>query len=147
MATTVKLTVLTGPHRGERFCFRGATLCTLGRAHDCFVRLAGGEKDLAISRHHCQLDINPPCVLVQDLGSANGTYVNGKKLEPAGPDLVHTLNSFMQNPVVEEGGNIIVVGGTTLRIDVVDCPPAEKASEQSVWNAGEVAKRDCDVDC
>ena len=31
-----------------------------------------------VSRHHCKLDIDPPHVGVRDLGSRNGTYINGR---------------------------------------------------------------------
>src|SRR5262249_28507814 len=31
-----------------------------------------------VSRMHCLLDLNPPHVTVRDLGSRNGTYVNGE---------------------------------------------------------------------
>jgi hypothetical protein len=70
----------------------------------------------------------------------------GLKLEPAGPDLMATVASLMQNPTVEEGGDIVVVGGTTLQMDVVDCPSTGTETE-SVWSAGEVAKRDCQISC
>ncbi|MFM6134029.1 MAG: protein kinase domain-containing protein [Sphaerospermopsis kisseleviana] len=35
---------------------------------------------MTISRYHCLLDINPPDIRVRDLGSLNGTFVNGKKI-------------------------------------------------------------------
>ncbi len=153
MATTVRITVLNGPHKGQRFCFRGATHCLLGRADDCFVQLAGEEKDLLISRHHCQLDVNPACILgtfVRDLGSLNGTYINGKRVAPTDQDLADVplwLARSFPNSAVEDG-DIITVGGTSLQIDLVDCPP--EGVEQAggpVWAEAEVAKRDCPIPC
>jgi pSer/pThr/pTyr-binding forkhead associated (FHA) protein len=38
------------------------------------------EIDMTISRYHCLLDINSPDIRVRDLGSLNGTIVNGKKI-------------------------------------------------------------------
>src|SRR5258708_31848228 len=35
---------------------------------------------MLISRHHCLLEIDPPAVRIHDLGSTNGTYVNGVKI-------------------------------------------------------------------
>jgi pSer/pThr/pTyr-binding forkhead associated (FHA) protein len=35
---------------------------------------------MRISRYHCLLDINSPDIRVRDLGSLNGTIVNGKKI-------------------------------------------------------------------
>jgi serine/threonine protein kinase len=51
----------------------------MGRNHDCNLQLAN-EVDMTISRYHCLLDINPPDIRVRDLGSLNGTFVNGKKI-------------------------------------------------------------------
>ncbi len=61
----------------------------LGRTH-------GGEipdvdlsnynaKDLGVSRQHVKLTRETATVMVQDLGSKNGTYLNGQKLMPYQP--------------------------------------------------------------
>ena len=34
-----------------------------------------------VSRHHCVLDIAPPAIHVRDLGSRNGTFVNGVRID------------------------------------------------------------------
>jgi len=34
-------------------------------------------ENLDISRHHCVFEVEPPTVRIRDLGSSNGTYVNG----------------------------------------------------------------------
>jgi pSer/pThr/pTyr-binding forkhead associated (FHA) protein len=81
MLTTVRLTVQTGPHKDKKFCFCGASKCFIGRAPDCFVQLAGAARDRTISRHHCELAIDPPSIRIKDLGSRNGTYINGKPVE------------------------------------------------------------------
>ena len=83
MTTAVRLTVLTGPHKNHRFCFCGPTRCQIGRALDCFVQLAGEARDQLISRHHCRLDINPPLIEVEDVGSRNGTFVTARRLTQA----------------------------------------------------------------
>nr|WP_266889633.1 FHA domain-containing protein [Trichormus azollae] len=51
----------------------------MGRNSDCNLQLAK-EIDMRISRYHCLLDINSPDIRVRDLGSLNGTIVNGKKI-------------------------------------------------------------------
>jgi eukaryotic-like serine/threonine-protein kinase len=147
MATTVRITVITGPHKNRRFCFRGPTHCTLGRAGDCFVQLAGEPRDDLISRHHCQLDIYPPCVFVEDLGSLNGTYRNGSKLEPLDRVLLSLATSLRQklSSSAVQDGDIITVGGTSLQVDIVDCPPS--GTDRPVWTEGEVAKRGCSISC
>ncbi|MFS4093916.1 protein kinase domain-containing protein [Streptomyces sp. AF1A] len=65
--------------------FAGRTTCLIGRANECGIRLAPTETKA--SRHHCLLDINPPHLRVQDIGSRNGTYVNGERLTPGPPGL------------------------------------------------------------
>lgn len=52
----------------------------IGRANDCDPRLPEDGSASPVSRHHCLLDINPPEVRVRDLGSLNGTFVNGQEI-------------------------------------------------------------------
>jgi len=49
----------------------------IGRAADCDVRLEAGR----VSRHHAALRVAGDQVWVQDLGSRNGTFLNGKPLK------------------------------------------------------------------
>ena len=41
-----------------------------------------GAVDKGVSRTHCQLEYEDGQVIVTDLGSTNGTFVDGKRLEP-----------------------------------------------------------------
>ena len=111
----------------------------MGRALDCFVQLSGTERDQLISRHHCQLDIAPPSVQIRDLGSRNGTYINGKQVEASLEELLSKKADCVVN-----SGDLLTIGGTTLRVDILDCPHAGNESEgKSIWEAGETAKKDC----
>ena len=65
-----------GKMGGEEFVFAGKTHCVVGRASGCSLCLPGD--DLTASRYHCLLDIDAPLVWVEDLGSLNGTSVNGE---------------------------------------------------------------------
>src|ERR1700704_5072297 len=76
MATVLRLTVLTGPHKNEKFCFCGPPQCWIGRAGDFFVQLSGTARDEMISRHHCELIMKPPLLTFKDMASQNGTYLN-----------------------------------------------------------------------
>ncbi|MBI1915420.1 MAG: FHA domain-containing protein [Planctomycetes bacterium] len=80
MSTHVTLTAKEGPLAGRKFVFGENTLCTLGRSHDCQLCLTTEVPDLTISRRHCLLEIDSPSVRVHDLGSRNGTYINGEKV-------------------------------------------------------------------
>ncbi len=48
----------------------------VGRKEDCDIRIPVAE----VSRHHCEFRSSPAGVEVKDLQSANGTYVNNKRV-------------------------------------------------------------------
>jgi serine/threonine protein kinase len=75
MPGTVRLVVTAGPIRGQRFAFDGHDTFLFGRAPDCHARL--DATDASASRHHFLLEVNPPLARLRDLGSLNGTRVNG----------------------------------------------------------------------
>ena len=49
----------------------------IGRAKDCHLCAHSDE----VSGHHCEILVQPNGVLVLDLGSRNGTFVNGKPID------------------------------------------------------------------
>ncbi len=51
----------------------------IGRRQDCELRVPTRD----VSRQHCEISLNGKAVTVRDLGSANGTYVNGKRVAEA----------------------------------------------------------------
>ena len=53
----------------------------IGREHDCHLR----PNSEAVSRHHCVITIDDFSVRVRDLGSSNGTYLNGTRIIGAQP--------------------------------------------------------------
>lgn len=54
----------------------GTGVMTVGRQQDCQLRIASSQ----VSRKHCQLFEKKGLLLVKDLGSSNGTLVNGKRI-------------------------------------------------------------------
>jgi len=78
--TAITLTVVKGPLAGQEYVFEEPAVFVLGRSEECYPRLPDDYYHKDISRHHCLLSVNPPEMWVQDLGSKNGTYVNGKKI-------------------------------------------------------------------
>jgi len=51
----------------------------IGRREDCDFRIPLGE----ISRKHCRLIKDGDTLRAEDLGSSNGTYVNGERVQEA----------------------------------------------------------------
>ncbi len=78
MPARVTLVVTQGQQQGTQFVFDDRTTTLIGKEDDCLVRFPKDATHQTISRHHCLLDVNSPDVRVRDLGSRNGTYVNGK---------------------------------------------------------------------
>jgi pSer/pThr/pTyr-binding forkhead associated (FHA) protein len=78
MVPEITFEVTGGSLSGKRFVFKKPTSCVAGRADDCSIRLFGSFEHSMVSRHHCLLDIDPPRIRVQDLGSRNGTFINGR---------------------------------------------------------------------
>ena len=57
----------------------GRSVCRLGRGPDCDLRLASG----AVSARHAELRRRGDVWTLEDLGSTNGTFVNGRRVESA----------------------------------------------------------------
>lgn len=76
----VTLRVIAGPQVGRLFTFDQHETFMIGRSEDAQFCL---PHDRFFSRHHCLLEIAPPQCFLRDLGSTNGTFVNGLKVETA----------------------------------------------------------------
>lgn len=73
---TPKLKVLHGKNAGHEIRLKGSKF-VIGRGEECQLR----PKSDAISRQHCEFEIDGSQVSVKDLGSKNGTLVNGTRIE------------------------------------------------------------------
>ena len=73
------LVAIEGPFKGQTFRLREATV--LGRSFEADLRL----DDLAISRRHARISFVSGRYFIEDLGSENGTTVNGKTIAAATP--------------------------------------------------------------
>ena len=76
----VTLRVIAGPQTGRVFTFDQHETFMIGRSEDSQFCL---PHDRFFSRHHCLLEIAPPQCFLRDLGSTNGTFVNGLKVDTA----------------------------------------------------------------
>jgi serine/threonine-protein kinase len=96
----VKLRVISGPQTGRIFTFDQHDTFMIGRSEDSHFCL---PQDRFFSRHHCILEMAPPQCFLRDLGSLNGTFVNGIRVDTA-----HLVD-----------GDRIQGGETVLQVEVV----------------------------
>jgi len=96
----IDLTVTAGPHQGRVFTFAGHDMFLVGRSRRAHFQLPA--KDEYFSRLHFMVEANPPRCRLTDMGSKNGTCVNGRKVASA--DL--------------QDGDVIKAGTTVLRVSV-----------------------------
>jgi predicted component of type VI protein secretion system len=79
-----RLRVLSGPHAGETIEIRRGKLL-IGREEDCHLR----PESEFVSRHHCVLLLDDYTLRIRDLGSKNGTFVNGRRIATSETILLH----------------------------------------------------------
>lgn len=111
----VTLTVISGPHQGRAFSFEEHSSFIAGRSEKAQFRLP--QKDEYFSRIHFLIELNPPLCRILDLGSLNGTLVNGEPIKTA--EL--------------KAGDLIEAGETVIRVAIIHLPEkiaAEPASPQ-----------------
>jgi HD-GYP domain-containing protein (c-di-GMP phosphodiesterase class II) len=93
-----ELILREGEEPGSTFIIRQGELVTIGRSPECEICL----DDLGVSRRHCSIENRDQELLVKDLKSANGTFINDTLVESG------TLNS----------GDQITVGKKTFECQV-----------------------------
>lgn len=92
---------VSGSYFGKTYPLRGSTI--IGRHSECHICVNAD----GISRKHVQIDADPDGLKVKDLGSSNGTYVNGKKIEESvlkvGDELkIDNIRFLVQTPGMSE---------------------------------------------
>jgi len=80
---------------------RGDTI--LGRSSDATVFV----DDAGVSRHHAQITIGEHGAILEDLGSKNGTVLNGRRID---------------GPTALADGSVILIGATTLKFRMFAAP-------------------------
>jgi len=118
--TTITITVLEGRMKQQEYVLDEHTTYVIGRSRDCDIVVPTEDINADVSRYHCMLDTTPATLSIRDLGSLNGTFVNGKKL---GQRLSNQLVSAADicEPAYQElkDGDEIRIGKTILRLGVV----------------------------
>ncbi len=73
---------------------------SIGRHDDCLIRIRSSQ----VSRRHCEVLTEGDALVVRDLGSSNGTFVNGKRV----------LGKQVLMP-----GDVLTIGGVALRVELL----------------------------
>jgi eukaryotic-like serine/threonine-protein kinase len=108
----VILNVIQGPLEGRQFILNRPDSFIVGRSR--FVHCPMPE-DLALSRDHFMIEVNPPTCELRDLGSTNGTFVNNRRVDRirlSSEDLIAAGQSVFR-VVVESAEMISSVEGPT----------------------------------
>ena len=101
---------------GERRSFSIARdMTVIGRREDCDLRIPLGE----VSRKHCRLIRDGDTLKLEDLGSSNGTFLNGSRVQEA-----------LLSP-----GDTIQVGPVVFVVQVDGEPPEEELRPVSMDSA------------
>lgn len=116
---TITLTVVEGSLHGQQYRFHAPCTVDIGRAESCHLRLATDEWNCMISRRHCRLEVQPPTIRIRDMGSKNGTFVNGinigRRLTEAPPD---NPGATVSGAVELCPGDQIALGALLLRVEL-----------------------------
>lgn len=73
-----KLQVLSGSSAGQTYELKVETT-TVGRVEDNAFQIA----DPSVSSHHCEILLKGSEVVIRDLNSTNGSFINGEKISEA----------------------------------------------------------------
>jgi DNA-binding NtrC family response regulator len=109
----IRVSVFEGPDKGECAVFAGDTEVSVGTAHgnDLVVH------DSAVSRHHVSIGRAEHGYVVRDLGSTNGTMIDGVRVERA----------------YLAPGAVITIGKTRLRFDLHEGETTTTLSSENKW--------------
>jgi pSer/pThr/pTyr-binding forkhead associated (FHA) protein len=112
--------------RDHQFVFDRRDRYIFGRAEDCDIHLPADEAHRDTSRHHCLLEVDPPTIAVRDLGSTNGTHVNGMAITFGArmPDDTDE-GRYAATPLYD--GDQVTVGSVVLRVEIEECNPPNHA--------------------
>jgi hypothetical protein len=146
----VTLRVLAGPYTGREFTFDQHDTFLIGRADTAHLYL---PEDRFFSRHHCLLEIAPPRCFLRDLGSTNGTFVNGQRVPEAfltsgdriqGGQTVLEVEVQSEQPVTINGMDAPTLTRPTLiPVDCANCGRREQTEASHVNEKMSFVCEDC----
>lgn len=127
MFERVILRAMNGQHKGKEFVLENEADYTLGRARDCSFVV--DDPLYLVSRRHCRIEVHAPFVRIQDLGSRNGTLLNGTRIGPcAKRRLIAEVPHEEHEEHSLEDGDTLAIAGYEFRV-AFEPKPLRTASE------------------
>lgn len=114
----VELRVISGKQGGSSIPLQPGKFL-IGREHDCHLR----PNSELVSRHHCAFTLDEFALQIRDLGSTNGTFVNGERI---------------RGVVVLNPGDRVSVGKLEFEV-VIDGQPAATVTDTLVGGLDDTA--------
>jgi len=142
MTAKVRLDVIEGPVEGKNFVFEEHDTFIFGRSSECHVCI---PEDALASRRHFIMEANPPDAFISDLGSLNGTYLNGTKHGSRDKGETPEEGAKRQYPQVRlNDGDKIQVGDTVFAVKLeaagicaeCGCEIADSDRDRCAWIGG-----------
>lgn len=137
MSAPFRLRVESGPNAGQDYTVAGSGT-TIGRQDGNTIVLDDGR----LSRQHARIDLAPGGLTITDLGSANGTRLNGQRISGTQPLRPGDRVQLGETTIVVEGGPPTAdVGGSSVSDHaggdtVSDSPPGGSTPRLVVQSTG-----------
>ncbi|MBP85718.1 MAG: hypothetical protein CMJ64_03220 [Planctomycetaceae bacterium] len=125
----VVLSVVQGPCQGQRFEFTKHDTFIVGRGRRAHCQLPA--KDVYFSRIHFLVEVNPPRCRLMDMGSTNGTLVNGERVsacELKEGDVISGGDSFFEVSIDFSDSSVLMLPPATDLVPNYAGPPPVMAS-------------------
>ena len=107
------LRFISGKYQGGEFPLTEAVPVIVGRSSDLDMVLV----EEMVSRRHARIELRGGIVIVEDLGSTNGTFVNGERIERA---------------ALAEGDRLLIGTSILKLVALEDSPPGSRRNLQKV---------------
>jgi len=107
------LRFISGKYQGGEFPLQEGVKVVVGRSSDLDMVLV----EEMVSRRHAHIEMRTGIVYVEDLGSTNGTFVNGERVEKAS---------------LTEGDRLLIGTSILKLVAVEDVPPGSRRNLQKV---------------
>lgn len=114
------LRVLNGKSKGKKLMLPEREI-VFGRGEGCDIR----NKQKTVSEKHCSMEPTPEGILIRDLGSEHGTYIDGERVQEG----------------ILKAGRVLQIGAIKLRLIGEDLSVEEELQRVQKWSQKEQEAR------